>query len=218
VPRPGRPYRDQRGSVVGILTELDDQLHPPASPDRWWSETCWFSFDQPGPDLSATIYPLFRPNLGVCSLGVWLWDGRAHEPWNVRYGQGYWHLAMPTTPLTDLHLEGLRYQRLEPLQRYLVSYHDGDRLSLELECTGLREPHEAGIADGVGHFDQPCRVQGEIVLGGERIAIDCLGMRDRTWSVRPEDRRSRGTAYTYGNVDADRYGVAANAAWGRSRL
>ncbi len=188
---------------MGLLTESDDYLHPPASPDRWWTETCWFSFDQPDRDLSATIYPLFRPNLNICSLGVWLWDASAHEPWKARYGQGYWHLAMPTTDLVDLHLEGLRYQRLEPLQRYAVTYQDGDRLSLELEYIGLRVPHEAGIGGGVGHMDQPCRVQGRVVLNGERIDIDCLGMRDRTWSVRPEYRPGRGTAYTYGHVGSD---------------
>lgn len=185
------------------LTERDDLLHPPASDDRWWSETCWFSFDQPGPDLSATIYPLFRPNLGVCSLGVFLWDAGAHEPWRVRYARSYWHLAMPETDLVDLHLEGLRYQQLEPLQRFRVAYEDADLLSLDLEFTGLRAPHEAGIGRGVGHYDQPCQVVGEVNLQGERIPIDTIGMRDRTWSVRPEDRHGTGTAYTYGHISAD---------------
>jgi hypothetical protein len=188
---------------MSLLTEHDDELHPPASEDRWWTETCWFSFDQPGRDLSATIYPMFRPNLGVCSLGVFLWDGSAHEAWKVPYGKNYWHLAMPTSPLTDLSLEGLRYERLEPLQRYRVSYTDGDLVHLDLEYTGLRPAHEAGIGGGVGHLDQPCRVVGEVVVRGETIAIDTIGMRDRTWSVRPENRRGTGTAYTYGNASAD---------------
>ena len=157
------------------LTERDDLLHPPASDDRWWSETCWFSFDQPGPDLSATIYPLFRPNLGVCSLGVFLWDAGAHEPWRVRYARSYWHLAMPATDLVELQLEGLRYQQLEPLQRFRVAYEDADRLSLDLEFAGLRAPHEAGIGRGVGHYDQPCQVVGEVNLQGERIPIDTIG-------------------------------------------
>ena len=42
-----------------------------------------------------------------------------------------------------------------------------------------------------------------MVLRGERIEIDTLGMRDRTWSVRPERSHSRGTAYTYGHGSAD---------------
>jgi hypothetical protein len=181
----------------------DDRLHPPASADRWWSETCWFSFDQPGEDVSATIYPLFRPNLGVCSLGVYVWDASAHEPWRVLYGRSFWHLAMPATDLTELRLEGLEYDCLEPLRRYRVAYRDEDLLDLELEYTGLREPHATLFGRGVGHLDQPCHVVGEVTVRGHRIAVDTVAMRDRTWSVRPEDRRSPGTAYTYGTADAD---------------
>ena len=100
--------RDVRRRVpMGLLTERDDDLHPPATDDRWWSETYWFSFDQPGVDLSATIYPVFRPNAGVCSLAVYLWDASGSTPWTARYGRSYWHLTMPETPLTDLRLEGL---------------------------------------------------------------------------------------------------------------
>ena len=188
---------------MSMLTEADDRLHPPANQDRWWSETCWFSFDQPGQDVSSTIYPLFRPNLGVCSLGMYLWDGSAHEPWRVLYGRCYWHLAMPDTDLTELRLEGLSYDRLEPLRRYHIAYRDGDLIDLDLEFTALREPHEAGIGNGVGHLDQPGRIVGRINVRGRAIDIDTIGMRDRTWSPRPDDRRGPGTAYTYGHVDAD---------------
>ena len=83
--------------TMELLTERDDDLHPPASDDRWWSETYWFSFDQPGADLSATIYPVFRPNASVCSLAVYLWDASGSTPWTARYGRSYWHLPMPET-------------------------------------------------------------------------------------------------------------------------
>lgn len=146
---------------------------------------------------------MFRPNLGVCSLGVFLWDASAHEPWKALYGRSYWHLALPTMPLTEMALEGLRYERPEPLQRYRVHYQDGELLKLDLEYTGLRPAHEARIAGGVGHFDQPCHVVGKVVVRGETVAIDTFGMRDRTWSVRPEDKQGTGTGYTYGNASAD---------------
>jgi hypothetical protein len=188
---------------VEQLTPADDSFHPPATSDRWWTETCWFSFDQPGRDLSATIYPLFRPNLGVCSLAVFLWDGTAHAPWAVPYGFFRWHLAMPDGDLTDLSLEGLRYEVLEPLMRYRVRFEDADRLVIDLRYEGLREPWLASKSAQGGHFDQPCRVTGTIVLRGEEIAIDCMGMRDRTWSPRPDDRYGRGTGYTYGIGGAD---------------
>ena len=159
---------DRRSIRMTSLTEHDDLLHPAADAGPWWSETCWFSFDQLGPDLSATIYPLFRPNLGVCSLGVYLWDGSAHEPWKVRYGRAFWQLPMPATDLDALELVGLRYERLEPLRRFRVRYEDGDAVALDLESLVCREPHQAHLAEGVGHYDQPCHVVGEVSCGGRR--------------------------------------------------
>jgi len=35
-------------------------------------------------------------------------------------------------------------------------------IELDLEFTGLRPPHEAGIGNGVGQFDHPCQVTGTI--------------------------------------------------------
>jgi hypothetical protein len=154
-------------------------------------------------DLSMTFYPVFRPNLGVCSLGVFLWDASAHAPWAALYGRNYWHLAMPTSDLIDLELEGLRYDRLETLNRYRVRYQDADVLSVDLEYTGLRQPHEAAISSGSGHFDQPCHVEGTVRLRGDTFDIDTIGMRDRSWSVRPEDRRETRVAYTFGNASTD---------------
>jgi hypothetical protein len=84
-----------------------------------------------------------------------------------------------------------------------VTYTDTDQLTMELEFTGLRPPYPAGIGRGSGHLDQPCRVVGEVNARGERFEIDTLGMRDRTWSLRPEDRHGTGTAYTYGHISAD---------------
>lgn len=188
------------------LSDRDDSLHAPPNDDRWWSETCWFGFDDPEHQLSATIYPVFRPNLGICSLGVYVWDASAHEPWAVPYGRSFWHLAMPVGDLVDLRLQGLSYDRIEPLRRYRVAYRDADLIELELEFTGLRPPYEAFVRNGVGHFDQPCRVVGEIRLRVDApITIDTLGMRDRTWSGRADDRSGHGAAYTYGHASADEH-------------
>ncbi len=90
---------------------------------------------------------------------------------------------------------------LEPLRRYRVTYRDGERFQADLEYVGLIPPHEAGVRAGHGHVDQPCRVQGEIVLAGRRIAIDHPDMRDRSWQVRADDRTTRG-AYSYGIASA----------------
>ena len=179
-----------------MLTPDDDRFHPPASSDAWWTETCWFSFAHPSERLSGSFYPLFRPNQGVTSLAVSVWDHTAHEPWRVLYHRAAWHLPMPAAELDRLALNGLRYEVLEPLRRYRVTYQDGAHFSAELEYEGLIAPHEAGIREGHGHLDQPCRVRGEIALRGRRIAIDHPDMRDRSWSVRRDDRATR-AAYAY---------------------
>jgi hypothetical protein len=184
-----------------VLTADDDRFHPPASSDPWWSETCWFSFAHPAEALSGSFYPLFRPNQGVCALAVSVWDASAHEPWRARYFRGDWHLPPPETGLERLELGALRYEVLEPLRRYRVTYQDGERFSAELEYTGLLPPNAAGVRDGHGHLDQPCHVRGEITLRGRRIAVDHPDMRDRSWGVRRDDRTTRG-AYSYAIASA----------------
>jgi hypothetical protein len=181
-----------------MLQSPRDQFHPPPNDDRWWTETCWFSFDQPGQNLSATFYPLFRPNLGICSLGIYLWDASEYAPWRLLYRKFLWHLAMPTTELTSLELEGLRYDCLEPEQRFRVRYEDGDLVTVDLTYEGLRDVWVASESPQGGHTDQPCAVTGTVRLGDQVLEIDCFGMRDRTWSPRPDDHKGGGTGYTYG--------------------
>lgn len=181
---------------MSVVTPADDRLHPPAEAHPLWSETAWFGFSVPERSLAGTIYPLFRPNLGICSLSVYVWDASGHEPWRLRYGRGQWHLAMPEGDLDDLALGGLALRCIEPLTRYGVRYEDADQLALDLEYTGLIPPHAFGIDAGRGHIDQPCRVTGMLRLRGEAIAVDGYDMRDRSWHVRDDHRTTR-ASYSY---------------------
>jgi hypothetical protein len=181
---------------MSALGPPDDGFHPPAAPDPAWSETSWFSFHVAERRLAGMLYPLFRPNLGVCSVGAFVWDDGACEPWAVRYGRCLWHLPMPEGDLRDCEVGGLRIACVEPLSRYRVAYRDGERIDLELAYAGLVPPVAAGIGGGSGHVDQPCRVTGRLRLGGEEIAVDCLDMRDRSWHVR-DDLRSTRASYSY---------------------
>lgn len=184
------------------LTEDDDRLHADNG-DPWWSETCWFSVDQPGEDVSVTLYPVFRRPLGICSLSVYVWDPAACEPWAIPYGRAWWHLPFPDGDLDDLELQGLRYRVVEPLQRYEVGFRDGDDVAIDLEYVGLRPPNLAFRTDTLGHVDQPCRVTGSIRIGSRKVEVDTVAMRDRTWAPRPDTVHGRSTAYTYGTASAD---------------
>jgi hypothetical protein len=192
---------------VSILSPRDDELHAPRALDPTWAETAWFAAQIPERQLGIWTYPLFRTNLGVMSCAIYVWGGdadtRTGELWRQPYYRLYWHQPIPDgLRLTDFELPlGLSYKVLEPLTKYEVRYRDGDAISLELTFEAIHPPHELGISGGRGHIDQLGRVTGELVLGGERMEIDCIEMRDRTWSPRRERRDGTWLSYSYGAVD-----------------
>ncbi len=179
------------------VTAGEDRFHRPPTRDPTWAETAWFAFAAPERGLAGTLYPLFRHDLGVCALGVAVWDASGHEPWHARYARRLWHVPIPDGDLDDLAIAGLSIRCLEPLSRYRVCYEDGDRLCVDLEYQGLFPPHAPLVSAKRGHLDQPCRVEGVVRLDGEEIPIDGFEMRDRSWGPRDDLRRTR-ASYAYG--------------------
>ena len=182
------------------LTEADDRHHEVADPHPLWTETTWWGFLVPDRALGGMIYTLFRPNLGVASLLVAVWDADATEPWLVPYHRSQWHLPFPETDLDDTEIGGLQLRCREPLRSYELTYADGDALSLHLRYDAVMEPHVPIAAREAGHFDQLCRVTGRLTASGEEIEVDCLAIRDRSWYVR-DDARSTQAGYLYGAAD-----------------
>jgi hypothetical protein len=173
-----------------VSTHPDDHFHPPTDDDPSWTETCWFTFTVPERDLSAQLYPFFRPNLGVAAAGAYVWDPSGDQVWSCRYAKNLWHVPIPDQPLTDIALaNGIRYRTLEPERRYHVRFDDPDSpdphhpaLRIDVTFTGITPPSYLGGS----HLDQPCRVEGLIVLDGEEVAVDGFGFRDRSWGVRSQ--------------------------------
>jgi len=194
---------------MSAFTPRDDHFHFAEMGDDWWAtETAWFSFHHPARRLGGWFYTMVRPNIGTVAGGAWVWDHTAHLPWEALYSANYSALPLPPgTDLADCTLpNGVSIRVLEPCMRYALGYADGERLQASLVFAGVMPPAAlTAVGSTFGsahHFDQFGRVTGEIVLHGERIAIDCLGMRDRTWGRRPEDR-PRQAAYVTGAIDAD---------------
>jgi hypothetical protein len=192
------------------FSERDDRLHYAELGDRWWAtETCWFSFHEAERRLGGWLYVMVRPNIGTVAGGAWVWDDTAYLPWEVPYSANYTSLRFPRDQdLDDITLPtGVTIKALEPLTRYELGYSDGDRLQVELTFDAIMPPApltSAGTSFGsLSHFDQFGRVKGEITLHGERIPIDCLSMRDRSWGPRPEHRPRR-TSYVTGIATEDR--------------
>lgn len=198
----------------------DDEFHPPTSDDPDWLETSWFAFSVPERRLCGWLYPLFRPNLGVFGGGVYLWDDRGDDPRSCLFAKTFWHLPLPAAPLSNLELSnGMRQRCVEPLRRYELSYRDpdDDELRVDLAFTAVMEPYRFHT-----HIDQAGRFEGTIVCRGERIGVDGLGIRDRSWGVRSQrgplidyaGYRSEANGYSHATA-SDRDGFQAiNADFG----
>ncbi|MGB1879900.1 MAG: DUF7065 domain-containing protein [Gammaproteobacteria bacterium] len=194
---------------AAAFTERDDRFHFDIMDDDWWAtETAWFSFHHPGRRLGGWFYTMVRPNIGTVAGGAWVWDDSAHLPWEVLYSANYSALELDRgQDLDDCRLPtGVGIKVLEPTHRYALTYDDAERFSADLEFTGVMPPEPlAAVGSTFGsahHFDQFGRVAGELVIHGERLEIDCIGMRDRTWGRRPEDR-PRQAAYVTGAADPE---------------
>ncbi|MGE0388025.1 MAG: hypothetical protein AB7Q97_25145 [Gammaproteobacteria bacterium] len=172
-----------------LLTPADDGFHPGDGP--FHTEGSWWSFLVPDRGIGGWIYHLTRRNLGVASGGVWIWDPGTRNCFEAPYflNQSLQPLGPEARDLNDFRwADGTTLKTLEPLRRYRLAYEDGDRIALELEFEGVAEPFVAvaGSPAKPFRFEQLCRVRGSLALGGERIAVDCLGMRDHSWGTRLE--------------------------------
>lgn len=183
-----------------VFTEADDDFHDEVMSDRWWeTETCWFSWNVPERRMGGWVYCQARPNARLCNGGAWVWSDVGSYSWELPYHANYSGLQLPDRSERDLRdfewPTGARVKVLEPLTRYAVTYDDGPALTLDLQFDAIMEPnpHPVGVAPFFKgtHFDQAGRVVGEMVLQGDRIAIDCWSVRDRSWGPRPAGRPRR---------------------------
>ena len=174
----------------------DDQLHP------WthhadWAETVWFSFNAPERGLAGWLYTQVRPVLGTATGGAFVYDPSAHVPWELPYFAYTHHQLLPVPAeelnLADVHFKnGCSIKMVEPGLVYDLGFRFRDQsdfvATLRFEGLTPPVPHLQGAPPFTGstHYDQHGHVTGEILLGGERIAIDCFAVRDRSWGRRPE--------------------------------
>ena len=178
-----------------VLDADDDRFH--TGDDPHWRDSAWFHFSVPERDLVGFVYFFYDPTTGAPGGGPAVWDPSGQEMYDCRFYD--WRWLQPSAPGLDYRdftlPSSLRHQVLEPLRKYRLSYADLG-FALELEWSAFMPPHEIrydarSIAIGARHFDQPGRCTGSITLDGERIAIDCLSLRDRTWGPhRPGATRS----------------------------
>jgi hypothetical protein len=197
-----------------LLGPGDDNFHPPPDDNWWWHETCWFWFFVPERKLGGWLYNYVRPNIGVAGGGCWVWDDTAYSIPEVPYYANYSNLRLPEErDLRNFKFpSGTTVEVLEPLKRYRLGHHDREAIDLDLEFDAIMEPWVAVGPDprmpgDTGpevpcHLDQVGRVSGTLVLHGDRMSVDCLAIRDRTWSPRPEKWKINPVGYTNAAADA----------------
>jgi hypothetical protein len=89
-----------------------------------------------------------------------------------------------------------------PLSLFHIDYEDGDRARADLRVEGLREPWLLRREERSGHFSQACGVTGWIDIAGQRMQIDAVGWRDRSWGRRHGNRPAGNAAHLWGIASA----------------
>jgi hypothetical protein len=104
-------------------------------------------------------------------------------------------VAMPEPPSTwdAVSAAGLDIAEVEPLERWTLSFASDDAsFDLDLQATGavavLDPAADVARAGGMTGFEQPVRVHGDVRVGEERLTLDGLGQRGRSWGAPDWDR------------------------------
>jgi hypothetical protein len=184
----------------------DDNFHAPLT-DEWWEhETVWFWWFVPEKQLGCWVYHYIRPNIGVAGGGVLVFDPSAWFYMETPYYYSYSNTPMPEErDLRDFTFPGgSRIEMVEPLRHYRLTFQDHDTIRYAVDWHAVMPPWVSVSDELPRHFDQFGRVTGELELHGERMAIDCYAMRDRSWwHQRPEQWKvgSGGGGYITGMAD-----------------
>jgi hypothetical protein len=190
------------------LRPSDDLLHRPAVDDPWWTETAWFGFSVPEAGLCGSIYQIYRTVQGVMATAVYVWSPGRESLHDLPYYRTFWHLPIPADaqPCDNELISGLSIRTDTPMSDYRLAYHDGDELRLELTWKGLIAAQPLAVSNGMGHLDQLGHVTGTMTLHGTTHPVDCVEMRDRSWTPRREHTTRTRRGYVYGATAGARSG------------
>jgi len=166
-----------------------DTFHSWDRSDPNWIETFWFGAWIPEIATTVYIYQWFRPVIGIYGGGCFVWNADAYLPWDIPVFRYDVNRAL-TTPadLRSLSLDnGTTLKSVVEGKSYDIGFRRGDvEIAMRFDATS---PAEVVNASGMGeffngHIDQSGRYTGSLKLRGAEHAIDCFGIRDRSWGPR----------------------------------
>ena len=168
------------------ITDDDERLHPVLDPSPHWSDSLYFNaWDRAtGAFVMTRIAVLANAQRVTAGMVVWL-DG------TPVYAYGRDLRDIPPTDWDVMAVEGITYRMLAARDAWAVQLADGES-SAHLEWHGLSpatsyDRHPGGplpAAVAAGHYEQTCRVRGDLILAGTRIRFDGFGQRDHSWGFR----------------------------------
>lgn len=168
------------------ITDSDERLHPIEDPSPHWSDSLYFNAWDPGTNTFVMTRIAVIGNAGRVTGGVIVWaDGE------LTYAYGRELEEIPPTDWDVMATDGLTYRMLQSGQTWAVQL-DDDGTRAHLEWHGLSpatsyDAHPTGPlprAVAWGHYEQSCRVTGDLVIHENRIEFDGFGQRDHSWGFR----------------------------------
>lgn len=186
--------------------ETDLWLPQPAAEQRWDPHTIhtyYFGFSVPDARIGAFLYLRCQPTFPLSQGGVCIFRGTDNvEYTDIAYLDFEITMPWPTVDENTITTDnGLRIEFLAPGERARVSYvspDEGTSLDVVADAVtpllarghvmpGEEDHHDRGHEPGGS--EQFMHMTGELVLDGERHAVDCHGPRDRSWNqIRVEKR------------------------------
>jgi hypothetical protein len=171
--------------TVGI-TDADERLHPVEDPSPHWSDSLYFNAWDPTSSAFVMTRVAVLANSGRVTGGMIVWVDGA-----LSYVYGRELHEIPPTDWDVMATDGLTYRMLQSGQAWAVQLADGDARA-HLEWHGLSpatsyDAHPSGPlpkAVAWGHYEQSCRVTGDLIVDGHTIAFDGFGQRDHSWGFR----------------------------------
>jgi hypothetical protein len=171
-----------------MIEERDEWLHE-VGEDPAWQESFYFNWADPEHrsfTLARTGYR-FHPRK-TDGLAISLRDGEVelfYAPADIDHAGD----CRDEDPSRGMRANGLVVTLLEPLRRWRLQI-EGERgmdVVFEAHTPAFDYgAHGAELADTMtgSHFEQSGRVTGWTHFGSERIEVDALGQRDKSWGVR----------------------------------
>lgn len=188
-----------------VPAESDLWIPRPAAGDDWNDHTIhthYFGFSVPEQQIGVFIYIRYQPVYGLCSGGVCIFRGLDNlRPLDIEHNN--YIVTMPYPKALDGVIEtanGLRVQFIEIARKVRIQYRSKDgKTAFDVEQTAVTpllprghvmpgEDRDGDPRQQPGGSEQFMHCVGELWLAGQRHAVDCYPVRDRSWrQIRTEE-------------------------------